>query len=115
MSNVDVSTNRVTGRTLSMVRALDAKDRPALIVHTNAMAQYLRRMLQEVRPDIDPPLHIFVVARARDTDRFRGLRFVVDHALWDSPDVSTEAKLLLRALGRYYQEFDRRLAGATKA
>ena len=108
------STDRRTGRTLAMVRALDAKDRPALVVHTNQMASYLRRMLTDVRPDIQPPLHIYVVSRARDTDRLRGSRFVVDHALWDSPDVSTETKQLLRTLGRYHVEFDRRLQGATQ-
>lgn len=97
-AGVVVSTKRGSGRTLAMVRALPVEDTPTVVVHTQAMADYVRDMARRERPDLRHPLRVRIVDRPRDVDYLRGADFVVDHAVWEH--VEQEARDLLRALDR---------------
>lgn len=92
--------DRSQGRTLAWVQSLPttwANAPVTLVVHTNAMASYLRQMLCDVRPDLKL-VRILVFSCERDCERLRGIRFDVDHAVWDYEGLTVEAKQLLRHL-----------------
>lgn len=78
MSHLD--TNRGTGRTSRMLEALPVENTPTVVVHTQAMCDYVRNLARRLRPDLRHPIRVRIVRDARDCDYLRGVDFVVDHA-----------------------------------
>lgn len=98
MTTVEVSTRRA-GRTHALVMALPAENTPTVVVHSQAMADYVRQMAYELRHDLKHPIRVRIVNNdQRACDYLRGLDFVVDHAVLEhaSPIVID----LLRAMDR---------------
>ena len=97
MTHVE-TTARGSGRTSRMLQALPAENTPTVVVHTQAMADHVRRLARQLRPDLRHPIRVRIVTDTRDCDYLRGLRFVVDHATADA--VSPAVRALLRAMDR---------------
>jgi hypothetical protein len=89
---------RGTGRTSRMIQALPAQNTPTVVVHTQAMADHVRNLARQLRPDLRHPIRVRIVRDTRDCDYLRGVRFVVDHAMLEH--VSPEVRDLLRAMDR---------------
>lgn len=98
MSHVASTTNRGTGRTSRMLQSLPVENTPTVVVHTQAMADYVRGLARQLRPDLRHPIRVRIVHDTRDCDYLRGLTFVVDHAMLEQ--ASPELHSLLRALGK---------------
>ncbi len=96
MTHLD--TKRGTGRTSRMLQALPVENTPTVVVHTQAMADYIRNLARKLRPDLRHPIRVRIVQDTRDCDYLRGLRFVVDHATLEQ--VSPRVRDLLRAMDR---------------
>jgi hypothetical protein len=92
------TTQRGTGRTTRMLQALPIENTPTVVVHTQAMADYVRNLAQRVRPDLKHPIRVRIVTDTRDCEYLRGLRFVVDHATLEH--ASPRVRDLLRAMER---------------
>ncbi len=96
MTHLD--TNRGTGRTSRMLQSLPVENTPTVVVHTQAMADYVRNLARQLRPDLRHPLRVRIVHDSRDCDYLRGLTFVVDHAMLEQ--ASGPVLSLLRAYGK---------------
>lgn len=81
-----------------MLQGLPVENTPTVVVHTQAMADYVRGLARELRPDLRHPIRVRIVHDSRDCDYLRGLQFVVDHAVLEQ--ASPELHSLLRALGK---------------
>lgn len=92
------STERGTGRTSRMLQSLPVENTPTVVVHTQAMADYVRNLARQLRPDLRHPIRVRIVRDTRDCDYLRGLQFVVDHAMFEH--ASADVRMMLRALGK---------------
>lgn len=93
-----VDTNRGTGRTSRMLEALPVENTPTVVVHTQALCDYVRNLAHHLRPDLRHPIRVRIVRDMRDCDYLRGLTFVVDHATLDY--VRPEVRHMLAALDK---------------
>lgn len=92
------TTQRGTGRTTRMLQALPVENTPTVVVHTQAMADYVRGLAVRVRPDLKHPIRVRIVHDVRDCDYLRGVRFVADHAMLEH--AKPEVRQMLAALTR---------------
>lgn len=99
MSHVAPTTNRGTGRTTRMLQSLPAGRSPVtVVVHTQAMADYVRNLARQLRPDLRHPIRVCIVKVARDCEYLRGCDYVVDHATLEQ--ASAEVRHMLAMLNR---------------
>lgn len=98
MSHIASTTNRGSGRTSCMLQALPVENTPTVVVHTQAMCDYVRNLARQLRPDLRHPIRVRIVTDTRDCDYLRGLRFVVDHATLEQ--ASPRVRDLLLAMDR---------------
>lgn len=89
---------RRTGKTTRMLEALPVERTPTVVVHTQAMADYVRRLAAHVRPDLKHPIRVRIVQTVHDCDYLRGAPFVVDHATLEH--VSPEVRQMFAVLTR---------------
>lgn len=89
---------RGTGRTTRMLMQLPVENTPTVVVHTQALCDYVRNLARQLRPDLRHPIRVRIVRDARDCDHLRGLRFVVDHATLEQ--AGAEVRQLFAMLGR---------------
>lgn len=84
-----------------MLESLPVENTPTVVVHTQAMCDYIRNLARRVRPDLRHPIRVRIVHDVRDCDYLRGLRFVVDHATLEQ--VSDEVRQMFALLTRPVQ------------
>lgn len=93
-----VETGRGAGRTTRMLQSLPVENTPTVVVHSQNMADYVRNLARQLRPDLRHPIRVRIVRDIRDCDYLRGLRFVVDHGMLEQ--ASEPVLSLMRALGK---------------
>lgn len=99
MSRLNIETGgRRVGRTAAMLQALPVENTPTVVVHTQALCDYVRNLARQLRPDLRHPIRVRIVRDTRDCDYLRGLRFVVDHATLE--EASTEVRQMFAMLTR---------------
>ena len=101
MSHVVATTGRGTGRTSRMLEALPADKPVTVVVHTQAMAEYVRNLAVKLRPDLKHPIRVRVVRDTCDCDYLRGCDYVVDHAMLEL--ASSPVFTLLRMFDRKHR------------
>lgn len=89
---------RGSGRTSRMLQSLPADKTVTVVVHTQAMADHVRRLAVFLRPDLKHPIRVRIVQTEWDCDYLRGCDFVVDHAMLEH--ATEPVRSLLRALGK---------------
>ncbi len=95
------TTARGVGKTARMIAALPTENTPTVVVHTQAMADHVRHLARQLRPDLRHPIRVRIVQDTRDCDYLRGVRFVADHAMLEH--ARPEVRDLLRAMDRPQQ------------
>lgn len=94
---------RGTGRTSRMLMRLPADNVPmTVVVHSQAMADYVRSLAAHLRPDLKHPIRVRIVHDTRDCEYLRGCNYVVDHATLEC--APSEVFLLLRVLDRKHRD-----------
>lgn len=101
-SHVVATTNRGTGRTSRMLMSLppaSSNVTVTVVVHTQEMADYVRRLARQLQPDdLKHPIRVRIVRSTRDCDYLRGCDFVVDHAALER--VHEPVASLMRAMSK---------------